>query len=464
MSVLVRRKGDPRVILYSKGADSVIYRNLAHRSGLHPVEISGAEADEGVPSLAELTQMHLNMYARLGLRTLCLAKRVLSEEEYSHWLEERHAAEVALEDRETLLFKSACSVEKNLELLGATGIEDRLQDRVPEAIESLRAAGIKIWVLTGDKRETAINIAYSSHLIDDDMDVIIIKVSSLEECRRELEARRREFEEQENINSPERASTNGSIDSVLSRLALLRPVCRSDLDSYHAPPKALVIDGTSLEFALNSDVKKLFLYIASRCRSVICCRAAPLQKAAVVELVKVNLHQMTLAVGDGANDVSMIQMADVGVGVAGKEGMQAVMASDFAMARFRFLENLLLVHGHWCYSRLARMMLYFFYKNVAYAVLIFWFQLFNAFSGSNPIDTVNLLIFNLVYTSLPIIAVAIIDQDLPKEMLLAEKHYYKQGRCSEVYTRFKFWLTMLDAFYQSAVVFFMAFGVSYIGV
>ena len=99
-----------------------------------------------------------------------------------------------------------------------------------------------------------------------------------EECRRELEARRREFEEQENINSPERASTNGSIDSFLSRLALLRPVCRSDLDSYHAPPKALVIDGTSLEFALHSDVKKLFLYIASRCRSVICCRAAPLQK------------------------------------------------------------------------------------------------------------------------------------------------------------------------------------------
>ena len=129
-------------------------------------------------------------------------------------------------------------------------------------------------------------------------------------------------------------------------------------------PKALVIDGGTLQYALQPQLECLFLNVAKRCHSVICCRATPLQKAAVVDLVKVNLKQMTLAIGDGANDVSMMQKANVGVGIAGKEGMQAVMASDFAMARFRYLEKLLLVHGHWCYSRLANMMYYFFYKNV----------------------------------------------------------------------------------------------------
>jgi len=96
---------------------------------------------------------------------------------------------------------------------------------------------------------------------------------------------------------------------------------------------------------------------------VLCCRSTPLQKASVVKLAKEKLNGKTLAIGDGANDVSMIQCADVGVGISGQEGMQAVMASDFALARFKFLRRLLLVHGHWCYDRLARTVLYFFHKN-----------------------------------------------------------------------------------------------------
>lgn len=156
---------------------------------------------------------------------------------------------------------------------------------------------------------------------------------------------------------------------MLSRIPLLKKIfrnssCNSSPVHLAGKPKALVIDGTTLQFALSPSLKCLFLDVAKRCHCVICCRATPLQKAAVVDLVKVNLKQMTLAIGDGANDVSMMQKANVGVGIAGKEGMQAVMASDFAMARFKFLVKLLLVHGHWSYSRLARMMFYFFYKNV----------------------------------------------------------------------------------------------------
>ena len=159
-------------------------------------------------------------------------------------------------------------------------------------------------------------------------------------------------------------------DSILSRIPLLKKFFRtgtcnaSPIHLEGRKPKALVIDGPTLHYALDPALKCCFLAVAQRCHAVICCRATPLQKAAVVDLVKVNLNQMTLAIGDGANDVSMMQKANVGVGIAGKEGMQAVMASDFAMARFKFLVKLLLVHGHWCYSRLANMMYYFFYKNV----------------------------------------------------------------------------------------------------
>ena len=165
-------------------------------------------------------------------------------------------------------------------------------------------------------------------------------------------------------------------DSILTRIPLLKKIlgngapCNSSPVRLTGKPKALVIDGPTLQHALDPALRCLFLDVAKRCHCVICCRATPLQKAAVVDLVKVNLRQMTLAIGDGANDVSMMQKANVGVGIAGKEGMQAVMASDFAMARFKFLVKLLLVHGHWCYSRLANTMYYFFYKNVVSRVLI----------------------------------------------------------------------------------------------
>ncbi|OWK13662.1 ATP10D, partial [Cervus elaphus hippelaphus] len=127
---------------------------------------------------------------------------------------------------------------------------------------------------------------------------------------------------------------------------------------------ALIITGKTLEFALQESLQKQFLELTARCQAVVCCRATPLQKSEVVKLVRSRLRVMTLAIGDGANDVSMIQVADIGIGISGQEGMQAVMASDFAVSQFRHLSKLLLVHGHWCYTRLSNMILYFFYKNV----------------------------------------------------------------------------------------------------
>ena len=238
---------------------------------------------------------------------------------------------------------------------------------------------------------------------------------------------------------------------------------------------------------------------------VVACRATPLQKAQVVSLVKDNRDAMTLAIGDGANDVSMIQMAHVGVGISGQEGMQAVMASDFAIAQFRFLVKLMLVHGHWSYDRIANMILYFFYKNSCLVWIIFFFQIFCGFSGQPAIEQMYLQTYNLLWTSLPPIITAVFDQDVGPNILLNNPVLYEQvsnqslrpqhtthsntrehtrahthththtlslslslspslrlpftkpqGRRDLTYSG-KFFPTMLDGFYQSLIIFFVPY-------
>jgi magnesium-transporting ATPase (P-type) len=140
---------------------------------------------------------------------------------------------------------------------------------------------------------------------------------------------------------------------------------------------ALVIDGKSLTFALEKDLEKVFLDLAVMCKAVICCRVSPLQKALVVKLVKRHLKALLLAIGDGANDVSMIQAAHVGVGISGVEGLQAARSADVAIGQFRYLRKLLLVHGQWSYHRLSKMILYSFYKNLALFMTQFWVHRFS---------------------------------------------------------------------------------------
>ena len=126
----------------------------------------------------------------------------------------------------------------------------------------------------------------------------------------------------------------------------------------------MIIEGLALRSVFdNEQYKKMFLNIGINCDAVICCRVAPKQKSEVVKLVKDNLHAMCLSIGDGANDVSMIQEANVGVGINGEEGMQAAMSSDYVISQFRFLKKLLLVHGRWSYLRIANCVLNFFFKN-----------------------------------------------------------------------------------------------------
>ncbi|XP_046854254.1 phospholipid-transporting ATPase VA-like isoform X2 [Xenia sp. Carnegie-2017] len=442
MSVIVRRKTDGKIIMYCKGADTAVIPQLSRLSKSQKItdtrdRLDGKDSDTLTEiSLVESTETHLNIYAREGLRTLCMARKELTENEYDDWLSEHKKAELSIHNRDELLQESYSRMECDMELLGATGIEDRLQDGVPDAIATLRNAGIKVWVLTGDKQETAINIAHSCRLLDDHMDKITLNASSQESCSEQISA-------------------------WLEKVGSSAGRGNEQIESSKQKTFGLVIDGQTLQFALTEPLDLEFLRLAKSCEVVVCCRAAPAQKASVVRLVREELGVMTLAIGDGANDVSMIQVADIGVGISGQEGMQAVQASDFAIGRFRFLVRLLLVHGHWCYDRISKLILYFFYKNMMFVMVLFWFQLYNGFSGSNAINDVNLIFFNLIFTSLPPIISGIWDQDVSCDVLLAKPFLYAQGRESMLYSRKWFWITMADAVFQSVVIFFSAFLVYY---
>ncbi|KAL3616770.1 hypothetical protein CASFOL_039164 [Castilleja foliolosa] len=183
-------------------------------------------------------------------------------------------------------------------------------------------------------------------------------------------------------------------------------------------PLALVVDGKALDLSMNDDVRNRFLSVAMKCDVVICCRVSPKQKALITRRVKEHSGKTILAIGDGANDVGMIQEADIGVGISGMEGMQAVMASDFSLPQFRFLERLLIVHGHWCYKRITKMILYFVYKNIAFGLTLFYYNIFTGFSGQDLYDDWYMVMFNVVLTSLPVISLGVLEQDVSSDVCL----------------------------------------------
>jgi phospholipid-translocating ATPase len=352
MSVVVRAP-DGRIVLYCKGADTVIYQRLA------------ADHD---PALRAQTQAAMEAFANGGLRTLAIAQRVLAEDEYVAWARAYDAAAAAVDDREGALARAAAQVEHSLTLLGATALEDKLQEGVPEAIEMLHQAGIKLWILTGDKLQTAIEIGYSCNLLKADMDVMILAADSADGARALVEAGR------------------NKIASVLG------PPARGRAERGFTPNAkasfAVVIDGDTLRHALAPPLRPLFLALGTQCETVVCCRVSPAQKAETVKLVKEGRQAMTLAIGDGANDVAMIQEANIGCGLFGLEGGQAAMSADYAFGQFRFLTKLLLVHGRWSYQRVAAMHCNFFYKNVIWVFAMFWYLPWNRCAGVTAVVTV----------------------------------------------------------------------------
>lgn len=428
MSVVIKDEVG-NIFLFCKGADSVIFERLGK---------NGREYEEA-------TRMHLSMYGDAGLRTLALAYRKLDETTYTEWNDVFLKAKTSIgADRDSKLDDAAEMIEKDLILVGATAVEDKLQKGVPECIDRLAVAGLKIWVLTGDKLETAINIGFACSLLRQDMQQIAITLDTADVKAAE------EFNDKEKI-------TKVSKDSILNQLALGHQ--QISLDTSSDAAFALIIDGKALTYALQDGVKEKFLQLAVQCASVICCRVSPKQKAMVTRLVKDGTGRTTLAIGDGANDVGMIQEADIGVGISGVEGMQAVMASDFSIAQFRFLERLLIVHGHWCYKRIATMVCYFFYKNITFGLTLFYYQAYTSFSGQTLYNDWYLALFNVLFTSLPVLALGVFEQDVDASTCLQFPIIYQQGPKNMFFSWYRIQAWMVNAVYSSLISFFMTIGI-----
>ena len=437
MSVLARNP-QGRVVLFCKGADSVIYQRL---TADHNEEIKAS------------TLKDLETFANGGLRTLCIAQRFLSDEEYENWAKIYDKATAAVADREMEIEKACEMVEHSLTIVGATALEDKLQEGVPESIEMLHRAGIKLWILTGDKLQTAIEIGYSCNLLTNDMEVMIISADSEQGARAQIEAG---LNKMASIMGPPVVNKRKSI---------------SNTDYRPATTFAVVIDGDSLAYALQPGLKALFLSLGTQCAAVICCRVSPAQKAQTVKLVRYSnckvkgadeqvkdgCNAMTLSIGDGANDVAMIQEANVGVGLFGLEGSQAAMSADYAFGQFRFLTRLLLVHGRWSYVRIADMHANFFYKNIIWTISMFWFLIFNSFDATYLFEYTFLLLYNLVFTSLPVGILGAFDQDTNAQASMAFPQLYKRGIAGLDYTRRRFWIYMGDGLYQSCIIFFIPY-------
>ncbi|PWN49110.1 phospholipid-translocating P-type ATPase [Violaceomyces palustris] len=431
MSVIVREP-EGRILMITKGADSVIYQRLRED---HPQE------------LKMKTQKDLEDFANAGLRTLCIAYRYLEEGEFAEWARLHDEAAASLTDRDEAIDAVAERIEVGLTLLGATALEDKLQKGVPESIATLRQAGIKLWILTGDKLQTAIEIGFSCNLLSSDMEIMIISADHEQGTRAQLEAACNKIAA---AGRPVVIEEPGKNSKKKSQKLSVQATEDAPVDGF-----AVVIDGETLRYALDKNLKPLFLALTTQCEAVVCCRVSPAQKALTVKLVKDGRDAMTLAIGDGANDVAMIQEAHVGVGIAGLEGAQASYSADYAIGQFRFLTRLLLVHGHWSYMRVSLLHLIFFYKNVIWTFTMFYFQIYCDFSAAYLYDYSYVLLYNLVFSSLCVIVIGALDQDINQTAALRIPSTYSRGIQGLEYTRAKFFMAMFDAAYQGAACFFI---------
>ncbi|XP_063508292.1 probable phospholipid-transporting ATPase IM isoform X2 [Pongo pygmaeus] len=435
MSIIVQNP-EGQIKLYSKGADTILFEKL------HPSN----------EVLLSLTSDHLSEFAGEGLRTLAIAYRDLDDKYFKEWHKMLEDANAATEERDERIAGLYEEIERDLMLLGATAVEDKLQEGVIETITNLSLANIKIWVLTGDKQETAINIGYACNMLTDDMnDVFVIAGNNAVEVREELRKAK------QNLFGQNRNFSNGHVVCEKKQQLELDSIVEETITGDYA----LIINGHSLAHALESDVKNDLLELACMCKTVVCCRVTPLQKAQVVELVKKYRNAVTLAIGDGANDVSMIKSAHIGVGISGQEGLQAVLASDYSFAQFRYLQRLLLVHGRWSYFRMCKFLCYFFYKNFAFTLVHFWFGFFCGFSAQTVYDQWFITLFNIVYTSLPVLAMGIFDQDVSDQNSMDCPQLYEPGQLNLLFNKRKFFICMLHGIYTSLVLFFIPYGAFY---
>ncbi|XP_008941772.1 PREDICTED: phospholipid-transporting ATPase IG, partial [Merops nubicus] len=431
MSVIVRTTTG-KLLLFCKGADSSIFPRVQQEE-------------------IQQTKVHVDRNAMDGYRTLCVAFKELTQKEYDKIDRQLSEAKMALQDREEKMAKVFEDTEADMHLIGATAVEDRLQEQSAETIEALHAAGMKVWVLTGDKMETAKSTCYACRLFQTSTELLELTARTVGESERK-EDRLHEL-----------------LMEYHKKLIQDVPKNRGGLKRSWTLSQeyGLIIDGSTLSLILNpsqdsssSNYKNIFLQICLKCTAVLCCRMAPLQKAQIVRMVKnTKGSPITLSIGDGANDVSMILEAHVGIGIKGKEGRQASRNSDYAVPKFKHLRKLLLAHGHLYYVRIAHLVQYFFYKNLCFILPQFLYQFFCGFSQQPLYDAAYLTMYNICFTSLPILAYSLLEQHITIDTLTSDPQLYMKVSDNAMlqWKPFLYW-TFLGAF--EGLVFF--FGVYFL--
>ncbi|XP_037283702.2 putative phospholipid-transporting ATPase IIB isoform X3 [Rhipicephalus microplus] len=392
MGIVVKDEGTGEIFFFMKGADTVM---------------------SGIVQYNDWLDEECGNMAREGLRTLVVAKKNLTEEQYQEFESRYNQAKVAIQDRSARTSAVIETLERDLELLCLTGVEDKLQDKVRPTLELLRNAGIKVWMLTGDKLETATSIAKSSRLVSRSQDVHIFEsVANRTEARCELMKFRR----------------------------------RND--------DALIIRGDALEVCLKFYPRE-FIELACQCPAVVCCRCSPTQKAEVVHLIKQYTEKTTCAVGDGGNDVSMIQEADAGIGIVGREGNQASLAADFSVTQFHHIAQLLLVHGRYSYKRSAALSQFVIHRGLIISTMQAVFSSVFYFASVALYQGLLMVGYATVYTMFPVFSL-VLDQDVQPKIALTYPELYKElakGRSLSFKT---FFMWVLISIYQGGIIMYGA--------
>jgi len=423
---VIMRDGD-KIKLYIKGADSIIEERLSK---------------DVKKEILQQCKNYVNKFSAQGFRTLFVGMKILTEEEYKVFSEKLNEANMSLEDKDKKVAEVYATVENNIFLLGTTIVEDKLQDKVPETIRDLRLGGIKIWMLTGDKMNTAYNIGLSCNLISKNM-----KTFSIEG----IEPKKND--KMEVINDSERQEVIQNFSKDFSKFKGEYPSMTTLQFGILVDEKALLTINESEE------MQSIFLNIAKDAVAVICCRVSPLQKSQVVKMMKTYKPKaVTLAIGDGGNDVSMIMEAHIGVGIYGEEGMRAVQSSDYAIGEFRILHRILCFHGRTNYIRNSECVEYFFYKNFVFTLVQFCYGFLNNFSGQTIIDDWFITLFNLVFTSIPLAARALLDFDVkPDDGVIIKKMLpwlYSETRDNPIFTIFNFILVLIKGLIHCLINYF----------
>ena len=431
MSIIVRDERN-EIKLYIKGADCEINKRLSKLS------LKNKNYD--------IISRGLNEFSKKGYRTLMIAYKKITNEEYNTWINKLNEKNSNLDNNEKIIDILYDEIENNLTLLGGTIVDDELQDDVEETIKEIKIAGIKMWILTGDKLDTAKKIGYRCKILSNEQKIFELKVInkddiiSIEDHYIELKEFFRQFQEytkdlvkKYNLNlnyfNNEKSNININISEIMNNQKKApRSIFENNINSNiinfeifkYLEEKnifekfSIIIESPLLDIIFKDEkTTTLFLRIADYSDTVICCRITSSQKSLVIKkMKKYEKDAVTLAIGDGANDIPMIIEANVGIGIQREEGMTSSHASDFVIGEFKLLKRLLFAHGRTNLYRNSNMIIYFFYKNF----LLTLNQLYYAYqclgSGQTIFDDWNISLYNLLFTSLPLCISALTDSDI----------------------------------------------------